>query len=78
MRVLCDKCNVWYDDAARWTLCPHPLLAEMHPEFKLSDYFEADALPKEVCAQTTGVLGDFCMLGKGHRGEHNCSCGLRW
>ena len=23
MNVQCDKCHKWYNDAARWTYCPH-------------------------------------------------------
>ena len=26
MYVQCDKCSRVYDDAARWTTCPHPPL----------------------------------------------------
>jgi hypothetical protein len=27
MDVYCEKCGRWYDDAARWTICPHNNLA---------------------------------------------------
>jgi hypothetical protein len=27
MQVHCEKCGRWYDDAARWTICPHNNLA---------------------------------------------------
>lgn len=33
MNMLCDKCGTAYNDAGRWTICPHnPLDAGPRPE----------------------------------------------
>lgn len=26
MRLQCDKCQIWYDDATKWMDCPHELI----------------------------------------------------
>jgi hypothetical protein len=33
MYVTCDKCGLWYNDATRWTICPHNPL-EAGPDSK--------------------------------------------
>jgi len=30
MIVVCDKCQTWYDDERRWTICPHNSLNVSH------------------------------------------------
>lgn len=30
MYVICEKCNGYYDDEVRWTICPHNRLEASH------------------------------------------------
>ena len=33
MNVKCEKCGVVYDDASRWTICPHGPLNAPHDSY---------------------------------------------
>lgn len=54
MTVKCDKCGRVYDDAQRWTICPHtPLGTPVQPydhETNLMGYcFDCDQIGPHLC-----------------------------
>jgi hypothetical protein len=44
MKVQCETCELWYDDAKRWTLCPHPDLED----WRARELIQADKAQREA------------------------------
>ncbi len=59
MLVRCDKCAQVYDDAKRWTLCPHPGID--YPPPRKYEIVEHAARPTPDLAQFHGYsVGQWC------------------
>lgn len=55
MRVQCSDCGKWYDDARRWTICPHYYLDESpRKEPEMSDTMIQ--LPRYKCHKEVHAL----------------------
>lgn len=64
MRVHCEECGRWYDDARRWTICPHPSLNDPPPR--------KDRLVEAVnqCSRHPAIQGILQFFEYAHLPEH--------